>query len=205
MKLYLFFRKILKGFFFGLFRIEVNGVDNISVQGPLIVCSNHVSNWDPIILAVVSRRQIRFMAKHTLFKIPVLRKLLRALGAFPVNRQTADLTAIKTSIAYLKDGEAVGIFPQGKRYRGIDPWQTKVKSGVGMIAYRSKADVIPILIRTNENVIKPFRKVRVDIGNIIRNNELGIENGTQAEYSNGARYIFDKILELGKEKDESNN
>ncbi len=196
MKTYAFFKRLLKGLFIGLFRIEVKGEENIPQNGALLVCPNHISNWDPIILAAVSDRQIRFMAKASIFKIPLLNVLIKALGVFPVHRGSADPTALKTAINHLKNGDAVGMFPQGTRCIGKEPKNTEIKSGVGMIAYRSKADVIPVLIKTKGYKIMPFRKVYINFGEVIRYEELGLEQGTQAEYTAAAEKIFDRVLEL---------
>lgn len=196
MKLYAFLKKMLKGFFVGLFRVEFEGQENIPNDRPLLVCPNHLSNWDPIILAAVCDRQIRFMAKSSLFKIPLLNTLLKTLGVFPVHRGEADPTALKTAIKYLKDGDAVGVFPQGKRYMHKEPKDTPIKSGVGMIAYRSKADVLPVSIKTKGYKILPFRKVYIKAGKVIPFAELGIENGSQAEYTKATEIVFSRILEL---------
>ncbi len=199
MKLYAFLKKTLRWFFIGLFRVEIKGQENIPAENPLLVCPNHLSNWDPIILAAVCDRQFRFMAKASLFKIPLLNTLIKTLGVFPVRRGEADPTAIKTAISHLKNGDAVGIFPQGKRYIGIEPKNTGVKSGVGMIAYRSKADVLPVSIKTKGYRILPFRRVYINVGKVIKYEELGMINGTQAEYTKAAEYIFENITKLIEE------
>lgn len=196
MKLYAFFKKILKYVFWALFRLEVEGRENIPNDNALLVASNHISNWDPIILAVASDRQIRFMAKASLFKIPILCSLIKALGAFPVHRGEADPSSLKHAISHLKNGDAVGIFPQGKRCMKTEPKDTEVKAGVGMIAYRSKADVLPVSIKTVKYKIMPFRRVYIKFGKVIPNADLKIESGTQQEYKNASNYIFEKILEL---------
>ena len=196
MKLYAFLKGLLKWLFLGLFRVEISGEENIPKEGPLLVCPNHLSNWDPVILGAAFDRQIRFMAKASLFKIPLLNSLIRALGAFPIQRGTADPTALKTAITRLKDGDAVGIFPQGKRRMKTEPKDTEVKPGVGMIAYRSKADVLPVSIVTKNYKILPFRKVYIKVGKVIPNGDLKLEKGTQAEYVAASEYIFEKILGL---------
>ena len=196
MKFYSFVRKVLRGLIIGMFRVEVKGEENIPKEGALLVCPNHISNWDPVVLGMVLERQIRFMAKSSLFKIPLLSGLIKLLGAFPVHRGSADPTALKTAISHLKNGDAVGMFPQGTRMIGVEPSTTEVKSGVGMVAYRSKADVLPISIKTKNYKMRIFRKVYLTVGEVIPNSELNIENGNQAEYTRASEYIFKKILEL---------
>lgn len=196
MKTYSFVRNTLRGFFIWLFKIEVKGIENIPKDKALLVCPNHISNWDPILLAAVTERQIRFMAKASLFKIPLLNVLIKALGVFPVHRGSADPTALKTAIGYLKNGDAVGMFPQGTRHIGEEPKDTEIKSGVGMIAYRSKCDVLPVSIKTKGYRILPFRKVYITFGEVISFEALGFDKGNQAEYTNAAKIIFDKVIEL---------
>lgn len=196
MKTYAILKKLLKGFFIWLFKVEVKGEENIPNDKALLVCPNHISNWDPIIIGAVSDRQIRFMAKASLFKIPLLNILIKALGVFPVHRGTADPTALKTAIGYLKNGDAVGMFPQGTRHIGEEPKGTEIKSGAGMIAYRSKCDVLPVSIKTKGYRIIPFRKVSITFGEVIPYESLGFEKGNQAEYTKAAEIIFDKVLEL---------
>ncbi len=196
MKLYTFLRKILKNLILFLFRVEVENGERLQSEGAVLVCANHISNWDPIIMGAVFERPIRFMAKSSLFKIPLLSTLIKALGAFPVRRGEADTTALKTAIGNLRNNDAVGIFPQGKRYRGAEPKDTAVKTGVGMIVYRSGCDVLPVSIKTKKYKIALFRKVYIKVGETIKNCELKPESGNKSEYERVSGYVFEKILEL---------
>ena len=196
MKVYAVLKKILQGFFMSLFRIELIGAENVPEDKPLLVCPNHTSNWDPVLLGAACDRQIRFMAKKSLFKVPLLNVLIKTLGAFPVERSSADPTALKTAIKHLKNGDAVGVFPQGKRYMKIEPRETGVKHGIGMIAYRAKCDVLPVAIITKGYKIVPFKKVTIKIGEVIPYENLGVNEGHQAEYVSASEFVFSKILEL---------
>ena len=196
MEFYTFCKKFLNGFFSALFKIEVKGAENVPGDVPLLVCANHLSNWDPILLGVAFDRQIRFMAKKELFKIPLLCSLIKLFGAFPVNRGTADPSAIKTAIKLLKDGECVGLFPQGKRFPKQDPKNTEVKNGAGMILYRSHSAVLPVSIKTKNYKIVPFRKVYITIGTPISYDELGFEHGSHTEYTKASEMIFERITDL---------
>ncbi len=196
MKFYTFCKKFLNGFFAALFKIEVKGKENVPNGVPLLVCANHISNWDPIMLAVAFDRQIRFMAKKELFKIPLLCSLIKLFGAFPVNRGSADPTAIKTAIKLLNEGECVGLFPQGKRFPKLDPKTTEIKNGAGMILYRSHSDVLPVSIKTKNYKILPFRKVCITIGKPIAFDKFSFEHGTHTEYTKASEFIFERITEL---------
>ena len=122
--------------------LKREGVHNLPNQGPIIVASNHVSNWDPIIVAISIHRPVYFMAKSELFKNVILGKLILNLNAFPVKRGGADKNAIKTALMLLEEGKILGIFPEGSRNRLTG--ESKVQQGVAMLSIRSNAPVIPI-------------------------------------------------------------
>jgi len=175
--------------------VTING-DKMPLEGGCLVCANHTSLQDVIILAACMRRQPRYMAKKELFKIPLLKQLITALGAFPVERGRADVSAIKTAMSMVQSGEAVTVFPQGTRYPGVDPRTTEPKNGVAMIAYRTKAPVVPVYIRTKKKRVALFRKTEIICGDPISFEEMGFENGGTEEYTRVSRMIFDRICDL---------
>ena len=142
-----------------MFRVEVKGLENIPKEGPVIICANHSSNFDPIAAAIYIKRPVNFMAKKELFKNAFMKKLLKGLHAFPVDRDAADMKTFKTTIEILKKGEVLGIFAQGKRVKEgevNDP-----KAGVALFALKGNAVVIPAGISGN---FKLFSKVRINYG-----------------------------------------
>lgn len=116
MRLYRFAVAFLAGFVRFLFLADIKGSENMPKDGACFVCGNHISNWDPVFAAIAVKRPVHFMAKVQLFRIPLLGKLLRALGAFPVDRDAADIGAIKTALTYLKHDEPLGHFPARKTH-----------------------------------------------------------------------------------------
>lgn len=181
-----------------LYRARTIDGDKMPMEGGCIVCSNHTSLQDVIILAACMKRQPRYMAKKELFKIPLLKQLITALGAFPVDRKRSDVGAIKTAMSMINSGEAVTIFPQGTRHKGVDPRTTEPKNGVAMIAYRTKAPVVPVFIRTKKNHVHLFGKTEIICGDPIPFEDLGFESGGTEEYSRAARMIFDRICDLSQ-------
>lgn len=178
-----------------LYRLKVEGAENIPAGGALIA-SNHTAFSDVIVIsAACGMRQVRFMAKKELFSSPIA-PLIKTLGAFPVDRGGADVGSIRKTIELLDSGELVGIFPQGHRYGGVDPRTTEIKHGVGMLAYRSGVKVVPVFIDNNRMKTGVFRKNTVKIGKAVDFCELGFVSGGKAEYANAARIIFDRICEL---------
>ena len=119
-----------------LFRVRVVGRKNEPKKGEgvYLVCANHQTVLDPVFLCIALRRQQpHFMGKESLFRVPVLGRLVRWLGAYPVSRGRSDVGAIKHTIKLIESGRSVGMFPQGTRCPGMDVRETKVKAGVGMI------------------------------------------------------------------------
>ena len=100
-----------------LYRVRVIGAENLPAEGGCLLCSNHTSMRDVVVLAAALPRQPRYMAKKELFKIPLLSQLIRALGAFPVDRGGADVSSIKKSIAMIEGGEVVSLFPHADKER----------------------------------------------------------------------------------------
>ncbi len=199
MNLYKVLYDLFAGFVRGLFRVQVTGAENEPAEGAYIACANHLSNIDVLILAAVLKRQLRFLAKAELFRLPLSRRIFNALGAYPVKRGAGDVGAIRKTLALLDEGEAVGYFPQGTRCPGKDPAQTEPKSGVGLISYRSRAVILPISISNKKYRIMPFRRTYVNIGKPIAFDELSFTTGTREEINRAAARIFDSILALDEE------
>ncbi len=177
-------------------RVKTFGTENEQNDGALIVCANHTAMLDVLSLAVSFRRQLRFLGKSELFKIPLLSGLISALGAYGVDRGKGDIGAIKKTLSILREENIVAMFPQGTRYAGVDPAKTEIKSGVGMMVYRSKADVQPVFIRVKNYKYRFLRKKEVIIGKPIKYEEFGFTNGGTEEYEKAARLVFDRILAL---------
>lgn len=184
-----------------LYRIEVHGAENIPEDG-VIVASNHTSFADVLVLSAAAKRQVRYMAKKELFKIPLLAPLIRALGAYPVNRGGPDVSSIKRTIELIGQGELIGIFPQGHRYGGQDPRTTEIKAGIGMIAYRTKVPVLPVFLDSSCGKTRMFRKNIVTFGEPIRFEELEFVKGGMTEYTRAAQIIFDRVCEIKYGKSE---
>lgn len=193
--LYKTLRKIIMG---PLYRVEVEGVENIPAEGPVIICCNHTAMLDVAVLAAATPRQIRFMAKKEAFSMPILGKLIAACGAFPVDRGGSDIGAIKKGIAVLSEGEVMGIFPQGTRCPRVHPRDTvdKLHGGVAMIAARSKATLVPACIETDAQKLKLFRKTRFRIGKAIPYEEYMKDGRGKEQYLEITKEVFEKICNL---------
>lgn len=150
--LYVLAYYLLKPLFKLLFRLKIKGQQHLPKEGPFIVASNHASYLDPILLGfVVYPQRIKFMAKAELFRIPVFNFLIRRLGAFPVQREKGQLSAVKTATQILKTKGVLGIFPEGTRHKDkLGPAQL----GVALVALKTKAPIIPVAIK-GANLVWP--------------------------------------------------
>ena len=183
-----------------IFNIKVIGREKEPENGRFLVCANHASATDPVVICYAFRKhQIRFMAKKELFKVPVVNWLVGLMGAFPVDRGGGDVGAIKKSVKMIKDGDCVGLFPQGHRYPGVDPRSTETKNGAALICTKAESDVIPIYISRKDNRHKLFRRTYVVIGDPISFDSLAYDKDAVGEYNRVTDIIFDRICTMGEE------
>ncbi len=198
-RFYRVFHTLFAKFFRFILQLKPQGQDNFPLEGGCIVCANHVSLWDvfSISACLPKSRRLRYLAKAELFKIPILRSAIIALGGCKLERKGGDVGAMKKAISLVKNGEAIAIFPQGTRCKGKNPADTEVKNGAGMIAYHSKATVIPVCIKTKKQKYSLFRRVDVIIGKPIEYSELGFSSGGSKEYKAATERIFSEICRLG--------
>ena len=184
-----------------LFRVKHHGSENepTEAEGPYVVIANHISNADPVfVCAGLKHQQPHYMAKKSLFKLPLLNKLFEALGAYPVNRGGIDVSAIKNSINMLKGGKCVGIFPQGTREKGKTPMEADLKNGAAMIVTKSNATILPCCIKTKGNKFAFFRRVDVYYGKPIKFEELEYNPENSGEYTRITNVMFDRVCEMYK-------
>lgn len=172
------------------FRVEYIGRENVPADGSIIVCSNHQSNWDPVMLAgaMPKQRALRFFAKKELFDVPVLKRILTRSGQIPVSRGEGDRQALRSVLQKLKEDEVISIFPEGTRSK--DGTLGKAQAGVGFFALRSDAAVLPIAIIGKYK----FRsKLKVVIGEPIDLSQLKAD---KASAQDAADLIMAAIAEL---------
>lgn len=150
--LYEFLRVFFFMIFLVVFRYRVTGRENLPAQGGYILAANHLSLWDPPLIATLVRAHIHYMAKQELFEIPIFASLMRVLGVFPVKRATADRGAIRTAINLLQAGKVVGIFPEGTRSKtGL---LQSPEAGLELIAGLAKVPVVPVAISGTNRIFK---------------------------------------------------
>ncbi|MCM3126539.1 lysophospholipid acyltransferase family protein [Paenibacillus provencensis] len=183
-------RGLLRFIYTVLFRLEAVGRENIPREGGVVLCCNHISNYDPPTLGIKIERKVRFMAKSELFDIPVLGPVLKAVGAFPVKRGGVSKESIKTALKILRDGQVLGIFPQGSRNNdgGIG------KKGAASFALRSGSVVVPAAIIGE---YKLFRKMKIVYGKPVNLDEFKDDPSGDA-LERATEKIMSKIDEMTK-------
>ena len=143
-----------------LFPFRVTGVEKLP-EGGALLCANHASGWDPILIALAlpNDSRLNFMAKEELFKNKILRWLITKLGGFPVKRGGNDLAAMKTSLKILGNGDKLLVFPEGTRVE--KEGDAEAKGGITVMASRTGVPIIPIYCGGKK---KLFHKYTVSFG-----------------------------------------
>jgi 1-acyl-sn-glycerol-3-phosphate acyltransferase len=198
--LYGFIKVVLRPFTALFFDAKVTGAEHVPRTGPLVVASNHVSYWDPPVLGTWFPRTIHFMAKRDLWNSRLFGSLITAVHAFPVDRESADVGAIRHALRVLKAGEVVGIFPEGRRNPNGD---AQARNGAVLLAATAHCPIVPVaLVGTNlASTRLRASHVEVRIGEPLR--FQGTERKpTKNEINTWTEVLAAKIAELaGKNAD----
>jgi len=128
-------------------------------EGPVVVVSNHLSDLDPLVVGAALRRRATFMAKHELFRIPLLRWWITACGAFPVRRGAPDRRALRTALEILRQAGILVMFPEGTR--GRDRTLRPPEPGAALLALRTGAAILPVAVLGTDKVLpRDARRLR---------------------------------------------
>jgi 1-acyl-sn-glycerol-3-phosphate acyltransferase len=153
-----------------VYRVEVQHGELIPDRSPLILVANHESMLDPFFLGLATRRPVRYMAKAELWRSPLMRRAMDALGCFPVERGTGDRLAVGRAVQLLEADQVLGIFPQGTCLPYRDrPWFR----GAARLALATGTTVVPVCIVGSERALRPGRfklglpRVRLIVGEAI--------------------------------------
>ena len=167
-----------------IYRPTVKGTENIPGKGAIIFVGNHKHAFDPIMVMSNTNRTIHYMAKESLFK-GIHGKILESIGTIKIHRNKSNPIAIKEAEEILKQGGAVGIFPEGTRNR-TNQELLKFRHGAVEIAKTTNTPIIPFAIRGN---YKPFRKgLSIEFGKPVSVNQMEIEEANN--------YIKNEVLNI---------
>ena len=145
-----------------IMKLEVYGMENVPLEGALIVASNHITNWDVIPMQFALPRVIFFMGKAELFKFPLIDIVFRNCGAFPVYRGEKDAWAMHHARQVLDHRQALGMFPEGHRSKGKGLGAAKI--GTARLAIEAGCPILPMAITGSDQFFKSFpHRTRVTI------------------------------------------
>lgn len=168
-------------------RMTVTGLECLPATGPVLVVADHDSYWDPIAIAVAARgvRQIRALAKSTLWKNRLVGALMTTMGHIPVERGVSNEQALDTAIEELRDGACIGVFPEGTRSLGRE---LRARAGVGRMA-EAVPEAIVVCCRTNGSVdvVRLPKRPRVRV-------EFYRPGGGQLQPGESAAQFSDRLL-----------
>jgi 1-acyl-sn-glycerol-3-phosphate acyltransferase len=169
--MYTFLERLLRPIFMFVYRVEITGREHVTESGPCVLAANHVSVMDGFFLGIAVTRQVRFMAKAELYRVPIVKQILHAAGAFPVQRGADAGRAVAAGVELLERGACVGVFPEGT---SLPDQKRGYKRGAARLALASGAPLIPVALIGTEFTLEPrthrirLPRVRIVIGEPIR-------------------------------------
>ncbi|MBE7025576.1 MAG: 1-acyl-sn-glycerol-3-phosphate acyltransferase [Ruminococcaceae bacterium] len=174
-----------------LFFIRIKDANKIPAEGGCVICPNHRSLWDAVLVAAAVKRPLAYIAKEELFKNKLFAAVLRSLHCFPVRRGGGDLAVVKTALQLLKNGEALVIFPEGERIRGGK--KPNPKPGAFRLATMTGVPVIPVGIGGN---FRLFQQMQFCVGDPIDTKVYKGQRMTEEEYDKIIKDIMQKCYTL---------
>ncbi|SDH48760.1 1-acyl-sn-glycerol-3-phosphate acyltransferase [Alteribacillus bidgolensis] len=148
------------------FTVKITGRENIVDDGPFIISSNHLSNYDPILISLMFQNHIHFLAKAELCNHRLTSWFFKKLRVIPVNRQSGIvIRPVRETLKLLQEGKVIGIFPEGTRVangKEIEP-----KKGVAFFAVKSNVPVLPVAITFHKSKFRVRQKALINIGSPI--------------------------------------
>ncbi len=197
---YICIKAVIRIFLNLIYRAKHYNFEKIPLEGKLIVCSNHISFIDPVIIGANIPRYIYFMAKRELFGYPLLGRLITFLNAFPINRTATDRSSIRTALKVLENEQVLALFPEGTR--SVEGEIKEGKKGVGLLAVMSQAPIVPIAITgANKIIQKPrkrlfFPQIKMIAGELIDVEAILKKHGRKEAVSVIVSAVMDSIKKL---------
>ena len=171
------------------FRVKITG--QVPDEGAYVLCCNHINYLDAAAIVLFNKRKVNFVAKEDLFQHGILMWLGHLFDVIPIKRDMQDIEAMKRCLKVLKNGELLGIFPEGTR-KGMEK-NLKAKNGAAFMAMKAKVKVIPIGIH---GTFKPFSKVYMNYGE-----PIDLSGYTKETIDEATENIMDTIVMLTKKED----
>ena len=191
MKFYDLATNVFRVFSNVFYKFEVIGAENIPSEGNIIIAANHKSNLDPILVsAAIKNREVAVIGKKELFENKLLASILTKMNVIPINRDNPEMSTIKHILKSIKQGQAIGIFPEGTRIK--EPGFGEAKAGLALFAIKGKCDIIPVSIISN---YKMLNKVTIYIDKPISVEAYYKQKLTSEEYAKLSQDVLEVIKE----------
>lgn len=191
--LYNFARRLFFIYYRLFFRARVEGSENIPSQGPVILCANHISLNDPMLLGSFVKRPVHFLAKSELFGNPLTSRIMRSIKAMPVDRGSPGMSSFKSAMTVLKNGGVLGIFAQGRRVTLKEHDDGSIKAGVALFALKSGAEVLPVKITPRYRIFLPLT---IKIGPPVDLSSFRSQKARSDVLNQAAEVIYNKVKEM---------
>lgn len=196
-----------------ILKVEPKNLEKLPKHGPYILVGNHVTNLDALAVAyfvyVQLKRAPHFLAKESLFRIPVIGKILLAAGQIPVYRSgLRNDTPLKAAHAYLKAGHSIAIFPEGTLTRNPELWPMRGKSGAIRLALETGVPVYPIGQWGSEKILPQYgskfrpgfwKPVRILVGDEIDLSNYRKRQLNPDELNDATKLVMETVTELVEE------
>ena len=147
-------------------KFTVTGEENLPTEGGFLLVSNHLSNVDPLCLCWYFMKRntaVRFLAKKSMFSVPVFGWIIKGMGLIPVNRDSNPSAVLAPTREALTAGEVVGIYPEGTLTRDPDQWPMELKSGAARLALDTGVTVIPLSQWGPQDIMAPYNAKGMDM------------------------------------------
>lgn len=135
-----------------IWRVRVRGTDRLPREGSYVLAPSHRSMMDIPLLATVTTRRIRFMGKAQAFAVPVIGRLFRAVGSFPVARDGSDRGPLRLALRLLDEGDPLAVYPEGTRQHGREI--AELQEGAAYLALRAGVPIVPVGIAGSEEIVR---------------------------------------------------
>ncbi len=195
---YAFFYWMARIFFKMCFRLKIYGLEHLR-PGAGIIASNHTSHYDPPVLSISCPEEVHFLAKESLFNIPLLGRLIRVLNAHPVSRSATDASTFRDLIRLLREGKKVIVFPEGTR--SDDGQLRPLERGLAFIVFKGHCPIFPAYIQgsfaawpSSRKFPKLFGKISVVFGSPIEESDFKGLDKREAE-----RQLTEKTVQSFKD------
>lgn len=186
-------KALIHAFYVVVYRIKKVNFENLPQEGPVIICANHLNYLDALGLVTAINRKVYFVAKEDLFNNGFFNWLAHIFDVIPIKRGMRDMDAMKRCLTILKNGEVLGIFPEGTR-RGLER-NIKVPNGTAYMAIKTNTQVVPVGIKGS---FKPFTRVTLNFGKPIDFSKYNSKNPGKDDLDMATKEIMDNIIMLTK-------